>query len=147
MAERSRTGIDLIDSEHAYLINLLGRLEEICVKSRCNDCDATQIAQSGSTLIVLFSEFLDFMLKHFRDEEDFMRTIGMPKNLRERHVEEHANISQRIQELIDRNLDNVVVKPANFHLAISAILEDHIENWDVSIASHLGLCPLAAGGS
>ena len=147
LPEPLRTGVDVIDSEHAYLIDLLGRLEKVCVrvKSSCDACDAPQIAQCDNTLSVLFTEFLDFMSNHFRHEEIFMRTIGLPKNLRDQHTEEHANVSQRIQALIDRNPNNVVVKPADFHLAIVTWLEDHIKNWDMQIASHLGLRPLAEG--
>ncbi len=138
------TGVDVVDSEHAYLIDLLGRLERVCirVKSRCDSCDAPQIEQCDRALSVLFGEFLDYMLSHFRHEENFMRTIDLPRNWRDQHTEEHANISLRIQELISRNQNDVVVKPVDFHLAIVAWLEDHIKNWDMPIASHLGLRPL-----
>ena len=149
LTEPPCTGIDLIDSEDAYLIKLLGELEKVCVRGtlRCDACAVTQIAQCDSALTVLFSKFLGFMFKHFRDEENFMRMIGMPENLRDRHAEEHANISQRIRELIDQSLNTVVVNPADFHLTIVSWLEDHIKNWDMPIASHLGLPPKADGGS
>jgi hemerythrin-like metal-binding protein len=141
------TGVGLTDNEHAYLFYLLGRLEKVCVRdeSRCDACDATQIAQCDRPLSVLISEFLHFMSHHFHQEESLMRAIGMPKNLLDQHVEEHANISQRAHALVDSNRNNIVVKPADFQQVIVTWLEDHIKNWDMPIASHLGPRPQAEG--
>lgn len=133
------TGLDLIDHEHEYLHSLLNRLQTLCVRvaTPCHNCDSTQVAQCDGALSALFSEVFDFMIEHFRTEEALMQQNGFPTDLWRAHVEEHADIGHRIQSLVNRNPNQIVVKPADFHQTIRAWLDDHIAKADMQVANFL----------
>ena len=134
-----KTGIDLIDDEHAYLLILLERLRTLCVRTEepCHSCTREQLSQCDGALTALFAEVLDYMVGHFRSEEALMLQHQLPAALRHAHAEEHANIGQRLQSLISRSPHQIVVKPAEFHHTIRTWLEDHIKNSDLQIVDYL----------
>jgi hemerythrin-like metal-binding protein len=143
LPEPLRTGISLVDQEHGYLIDLLDRLHRICPRpdSVCDGCEPAKATHCENDLGTLFVELLEFMVEHFRHEEDLMRTLGLPRNVRELHAEAHADIAQRIRALIDPNPDNFAIKPAEFRQTVMAWLEDHIKNWDMQITRQGGNHP------
>jgi hemerythrin-like metal-binding protein len=139
------TGVDIVDQEHAVLVDLAGQLGRLCdrMESRCADCAAARIAQCDQALTEFMKNLLDYMLAHFRHEEAYMEMIGMPPAQLAAHCEEHANISERIMGLVDRNPCRIIAIPADLHDTISAWLTEHIGLWGRQIIDHLAREPLA----
>lgn len=142
-----RTGLNPIDSEHAYLDSLLARLTGIChcLSASCAGCDAEIQHRCNGALGGLLTELLDYMMQHFRHEEVLMKSLGMPGDLREQHAEEHARISDRVRHCMERNPATVPIAPADLHKILSGWLEDHIMGWDMQIARFAGNPPAAQG--
>ena len=137
------TGVDIIDSEHEYLIDWLDQLKLICdrEKESCLTCDDSLPSQRDTTLDEMLTELLAYMVEHFRREENLM--IGLPEWIREQHIIEHANIAERISQLLNEGSKNkdMIVSPMAMQNIITHWLEDHIRHWDIPVAICLGAKP------
>ena len=135
-----RTGVDLIDREHEYLIDRLDLLKQICGSGQgsCTSCDDTRQAGCDTTLGEMLTELLAYMVEHFRHEENLM--VGLPEWMRERHVVEHANIAERFSKLLrDSEADTgIIASPAALQDILTHWLENRIQQWDIPIADCLG---------
>gem|GEM_PF-4878333 len=73
---------------------------------------------------------------HFRSEEQLM--VLLPPEDAEAHKQEHADLSAKLVELlIQRPSALVSVKPSELSWFFRQWLVDHIQGWDVPLASRL----------
>lgn len=100
-------GIDLIDDQHRYLINLIDRID-------------TAIEENDS--IVIVQTVLDMKLYseiHFVEEEELMRNAEYPG------FEHHVKLHQQFIEKTDMFLDEIEQTP----LAATAEISTYLKNW------------------
>lgn len=133
-----RTGIELIDREHAQLIQLEDRLAHCCsiTRGQCDACPADSQNKCNETTNDIFSELLEFMCEHFMHEEGLM--IGVPREMAQAHKFEHAEISGRLAELISHNVGRAIpASPLELSRLVEDWLHDHIVRWDLPLARRL----------
>ena len=132
-----RTGIELIDREHAKLLKLEDRLASGCAKKgQCDTCPADSQNKCHETTNEMFSELLEFMCEHFMHEEGLM--IGVPREMAQAHKFEHAEISGRLAELISHNVGKAMLaSPWELSRLVEDWLHDHIVRWDLPLARRL----------
>ena len=100
------TGIAHIDFGHAQLLTSISSLRKLCVKPAsvsCNTCDRSQRGNCESSLIGHLGDLLIFILDHFQAEEKAMRDsllYMVDRHVCEAHMEDHAQISQKIQQIV-----------------------------------------------
>lgn len=101
-----KTGIPIIDDEHQRLRDFIDRLREICTefetRQTCADCPGDKICACEMALLDYVTELLDFMVEHFRNEENLMKDLGISARQHKRyllHAEDHANIAERVAVL------------------------------------------------
>lgn len=75
--KRMSIGVDAIDAQHKQLLAMMNRLHEACSGDAC---DLETVRQAAD-------EFSDYTHRHFRDEEQFMDSVGYPGF--DEHVEQH----------------------------------------------------------
>lgn len=101
------TGHKAIDFEHAQLLACMQTLRAVCNDfSRKEDCAAcSQEKREGceDSLVGLLGDLLAFIIDHFKTEELAMRDsllMAMDAEVCQAHMEDHANISAKVQEII-----------------------------------------------
>lgn len=84
------TGNEVVDSEHKRLIALIDRLE--------------LLGNGGGDLAVreALDELTDYVFVHFQMEEKLMRREEYPTLSLDAHLEEHAALAAKTQELVAR---------------------------------------------
>lgn len=119
------TGVPAIDEEHAYLIELEGRLARAL-----RDRNEAEVA-------TVFHDLLDYMTEHFSHEELLMGCLSPAAA--KRHKEEHANISGRLVQFIGRPgaPARLSIDPHELAAIVAAWLENHIRYWDMPLAKIL----------
>ena len=117
--EKYSIGIRSIDNQHKKLFMLVNRLY-----------DLNEETTTKETIRSILYDFSDYMSTHFKEEEEYMRSIGYDK------LEEHK---QMHKELID-TLALIIKTPANLSIIKSKIkviakraLVSHIINEDSKI--------------
>jgi hemerythrin-like metal-binding protein len=116
-------GVDAIDDQHKYLLNLIGRID-----IATEDSDAAAIVEA----IVDVRRYAEI---HFVEEEDLMREIEYPD------LDNHKAMHQRFLEKANEFLDELEQNP----LAVSAEISNYLSNWwthhikktDAKFARHL----------
>ena len=101
------TGHKAIDFEHQQLLACMQSLRNLCRdfagKANCADCALEKRIDCETDLVGLLGDLLAFILDHFKSEEVMMREsllLSMHPEICEAHMEDHANISSKIQEII-----------------------------------------------
>ena len=116
-------GIKLIDNEHKKLFELVNELYNVE--------DGPNVKEKIRKILYSFS---DYTAIHFKDEEEFMKSISYPD------LEEHKKIHQMIIE----NLSHIIHTPATLGIIKSKmkivakrILIEHILNEDMKISRYI----------
>ncbi len=102
-----QTGHDLIDREHRMLLTCLGGLQRLCIDldnmADCMSCSAARRHDCEQHLVAMLGDLLAFILDHFQSEEKVMRDslmLAFDQAICEAHMEDHANISTRVQQIV-----------------------------------------------
>lgn len=101
------TGHQVIDAEHRLLLSSISGLRRICVDQvncrHCGNCQETARKHCEMQLIAMLGDVLSFVLDHFKTEETIMRDSLLKlvdRELCEAHMEDHAAISGKVQEIV-----------------------------------------------
>ncbi len=101
------TGHQAIDFEHRQLMESIQSLRNLCQgfadKKDCGGCQEEKRQSCERHLVGLLGDLLAFILDHFKNEEIVMRDsllLSFNRDVCEAHMEDHANISAKIQEII-----------------------------------------------
>ena len=112
-------GIKDIDKQHKKLFELVNKLYDLN--------DNANIKEEIRDILYAFS---DYTKVHFKDEEDYMKSISYPE------LEKHKEIHERIVE----SLSNIIHTPATLNIVKSKmrvvakrVLIEHIVNEDFKI--------------
>lgn len=103
------TGHIRIDEEHRRLLFQMDALCGICIDPQslkdCTSCRAARQLDCEGRLVPLLGDLFASMLDHFASEEQLMRDAHMhlrDGDLCAAHIEDHAAIAQKVQELVSR---------------------------------------------
>lgn len=120
------TGLDTVDEQHHYLVDLINQFGELLMQPQ---------GASASEIEKLFGELARYAQYHFSEEETLMASAHLDERHIAHHVKEHA---QFLSDLNYMHADVAASKPA----AASALLH-YLSNW---LAYHiLGSDQLMAG--
>lgn len=132
------TGHVRIDRDHRQLLALLGELRRICRDPGglpdCATCSADQQLACEGRLIVLLGDLFSCILEHFAGEELLMRDAQMQLAEGEHyaaHIEDHAAIAQKVQELVARlDIVHTVERIRELDGLLARWVANHIEMHD-----------------
>lgn len=140
-----QTGHKHLDAEHALLLKSIQTLRRVCVDQHrfhhCGNCDHERHAQCESDLVSLLGDLLAFILDHFRTEEAIMRDslmIMVDRDVCEAHMEDHAAISGKIQEIVvalDRT--SLVARIGELDALLVRWVSNHIQMHDMLLVRWL----------
>jgi hemerythrin-like metal-binding protein len=140
-AQKYQSGLATVDLDHERLYELGSRLTNYCPHgvSPCVGCEKR--SQCDPAISELCVELLSFMADHFRHEESMMDIL--PEDFAESHKLEHAEISRRLAELVERGQGkSPPINPGELNQFVSDWLHSHLRDWDRSLIDML-----AAAGS
>lgn len=130
------TGHQVIDAEHRLLLSSISGLRRICVDQtkhpHCGGCDSTARQQCEMQLVAMLGDVLSFILDHFKTEEAIMRDSLLKlvdRELCEAHMEDHAAISGKVQEIV------AALDPMN-NVGLIRELDHLLSRW---IVNHIAL--------
>ncbi|HJW25830.1 MAG TPA: hemerythrin family protein [Rhodocyclaceae bacterium] len=135
------TGNPGSDSDHRLLLNAMARLREVCVdherRADCASCAPARAAACNRDLVDTLGELLACLIDHFFAEERAMRKLGLSqreKELCDRHVEDHALISDTVLRIVAA-LDSprTVVLIRQLHSVLGNWVKHHIELHDMAL--------------
>lgn len=111
--ERFHTGIELIDSEHARLFEIIREVADVI--------DSQTLYDKYDEIIRLLEELKDYTEFHFRDEEEYMTSIAYPgldgqKRAHAVFVDKLVNINLEELEEIDEHQDEYLTGLIDFLL-------------------------------
>lgn len=136
------TGIAIVDFEHGQLLSCMATLRQLCVDTSRNDCqlcDAAQHEKCESLLIGLLGDLLVFILDHFQQEEKAMHDtllFMLDRDVCEAHMEDHAQISERIQKIVAANDPaNTVVQVRELGFVLERWVSNHVVLHDQALAN------------
>lgn len=133
------TGHQVIDAEHRMLLSSISGLRRICADQanhpHCGNCDLAARQHCENQLVAMLGDVLSFILDHFKTEETIMRDSLMrmvDRELCEAHVEDHAAISSKVQEIIAK-LDpmNSVALIRELDVLLSRWIVNHVALHDI----------------
>lgn len=108
------TGFKVIDFEHEQLLGCIHSLRRLCLEfaqqKDCTSCEEETRQACETQLIGMLGDLLAFVLDHFKNEEAVMRQsmlLDVEREVCRAHMEDHADISAKIQEII------MALKPMN----------------------------------
>jgi hemerythrin-like metal-binding protein len=134
------TGHQAIDFEHRQLLACMMAARSVCTDftgfKDCSGCIAARRTLCENELVRLLGDLLSFILDHFKTEEEIMRDsllIMVDRDLCEAHMEDHAAISLKIQQIVSaldsrhtvnllRDLDNLLGQWITNHIAMHDML-------------------------
>ncbi|MDY0117014.1 MAG: bacteriohemerythrin [Sulfurimonadaceae bacterium] len=118
-----KLGFNIVDAQHQHLFILVNRLYALE--------DNKNIKEEMKQILYDFS---DYMKTHFKDEEDYMYSIGYP------HLEEHQachnNLVEMLAKLIHTPAKLSIIKTKMKLIAKKALIE-HIIKEDIKIKHFL----------
>jgi hemerythrin-like metal-binding protein len=135
-----QTGHQHLDAEHGLLLNSITNLRRVCIDQvrlrHCGNCDHGRRQHCEGNLVSMLGDLLAFILEHFRTEEAIMRDslmVMVDRDVCEAHMEDHAAISGKIQEIVMaldrmntvvliRELDELLMRWVGNHIALHDIL-------------------------
>jgi hemerythrin-like metal-binding protein len=130
------TGFKVIDFEHEQLLGCMHSLRRLCrdfvVQKDCTSCESAIRQSCEKHLIGMLGDLLAFVLEHFKNEEAIMRQsmlLDVNREVCQAHMEDHADISAKIQEII------MALKPMNTVVLLRE-LDVLLQRW---IANHVML--------
>ena len=114
--------IDLIDEEHRFLIFLMNKLYEQYHKG-----------EPQETVRVAFSELIDYAVKHFKDEEEYMASIKYSDL--DAHKAIHKNLLNRLKTY-SQEFDNSNGQISEYVFTFLKLwVTSHIKGIDAKIAN------------
>lgn len=134
------TGHQLIDFEHRHLLGCITSLRRVCDdqlgRHQCGDCGEAKRNRCEGNLVGMLGDLLAFILDHFKTEEGIMRDsllLMVDRDLCEAHMEDHAAISGKVQEIVAaldpmktvsliRDLDGLLLRWITHHIALHDML-------------------------
>lgn len=147
------TGHKKVDFEHRHLLSSIQNVRRVCDdlagRRDCTACHQNRQDCCENDLVSLLGDLLAFILDHFRHEEAIMREsllLAIDRQVCEAHMEDHAAISAKIQEIVARidrgrvvtllrDLDALLASWINNHIHLhDMILADWLERHDVHSA-------------
>jgi len=144
-----QTGHELIDREHRTLLGCLDALRRLCIDlpgmTDCQSCSVERRHDCDQHLVSMLGDLIAFILDHFQTEEKIMRDslmVMLDRDVCEAHMEDHANISSKIQEIV-MALDpqRTVVRLRELENLIERWIENHIRLHDRLLVRWIELDP------
>lgn len=117
--DRYSLGIEAIDTQHKQLFALVNRLYDLQENKNTKD-----------ELRTILYEFSDYMQTHFKEEEEFMLSIGYDKL--EEHKQLHKDIINHLTSVIQTPTKLSIMKTKMKIVAKRALI-DHIMHEDSKI--------------
>ena len=136
------TGHRLIDMEHRFLIDAIANLQRICKSTiefkDCISCGRMQQARCENNLVSLLGDVFAFILDHFRNEEEIMRTsmlLVIDRAVCDAHIEDHAEIAAKVQQIVSAlDASHVVSRIRELEAQLSRWLTNHIALHDMLLS-------------
>lgn len=119
--EQYNTGVELIDSQHRNLVNIINELHE-----------AREHGSVQQALNEVLPRLVDYTVYHFNSEEAYMEEHGYA-NL-EKHRESHQLFKEQILEIVDHEYDEQVYSLDMLSMYLKMWLLQHILVDDMEIA-------------
>lgn len=135
------TGNYLIDDEHRLLLGIMKNLRRVCVDpdrlDSCRGCDRLRQNACEKEVVSQLGDLFAFILDHFSTEESIMRDsllLMVDQDLCEAHIEDHAAIAEKVQEIVAR-LDRMktVERIHELDALLARWIEHHIVLHDVML--------------
>jgi hemerythrin-like metal-binding protein len=89
-SEELNTGVDVIDSQHRELVDMLNRAAPVLARS---SQDSMQVVGP------LLDGLVNYAAVHFRTEEEMMASAGMDARAREHHHATHAGFAEQVARM------------------------------------------------
>jgi hemerythrin-like metal-binding protein len=135
------TGIGQVDFEHGQLLSCMATLRQLCsdpTRNSCQPCSSRQRAHCESSLISILGDLLIFILDHFHSEEKAMREsllYMLDREVCEAHMEDHAHISEKIQQIVAAiEPDKTVLQVRELSALLERWMTHHVELHDNALA-------------
>ena len=119
--EQYNTGVELIDSQHRNLVNIINELHE-----------AREHGSVQQALNEVLPRLVDYTVYHFNSEEAYMEEHGYA-NL-EKQRESHQLFKEQILEIVDHEYDEQVYSLDMLSMYLKMWLLQHILVDDMEIA-------------
>ncbi len=147
-----QTGHALIDREHRMLLTCLNGLQRLCIDldnmADCTSCSGERRRDCEQHLVAMLGDLLAFILDHFQTEEKIMRDslmLTFDQEVCEAHMEDHANISTRVQQIVMALEPNkTVVHLRELKVLIERWIANHIRLHDLSLVRWIAHDPNSA---
>lgn len=130
------TGHKNLDAEHRLLVAAISGLRKVCIDHinmpHCGNCEKSVRSACENQLVAMLGDLLAFILDHFKTEETIMRDSLLQlvdRDLCEAHMEDHAAISCKVQEIV------AALNPMN-SVGLIRDLDGLLSRW---ILNHIGL--------
>lgn len=143
------TGNHLIDDEHRLLLSIMRDLRRVCIDpaglETCRGCSSSRQASCEKDVVSLLGDLFAFILEHFSSEERIMRDAMMQvtdRELCDAHVEDHAAIAQKVQEIVSRlDREQTVRRIRELDTLLARWIENHIGLHDLMLVRWLNSDP------
>ena len=136
------TGFKIMDDGRCHLLASINTLRKICIDhiglADCSTCTLAMRHNCEENLVGMLGDLISFVLEHFKAEEEIMRDsllLMVDRDHCEAHMEDHAEISGKVQEIVAA-LDpmNTVSRIRELEALLSRWLTHHIALHDVLLA-------------
>jgi len=136
------TGHRLIDMEHRFLIDAIANLQRICKSTTefkdCISCGRMQQARCENNLVALLGDVFAFILEHFRNEEEVMRSsmlLVIDRAVCDAHIEDHAEIAAKVQQIVAAlDSSHVVSRIRELEAQLARWVTNHIALHDMLLS-------------
>ena len=98
-SDKFATGIELIDTQHRWLVNLANRLHDALNTAAPNRKEQGEILEG----------LMDYTMNHFIAEEELFQRFGYPDTVE--HRDEHNRFTARVLDLLQRHEAGETVEP------------------------------------
>ncbi|MFY9326749.1 MAG: bacteriohemerythrin [Georgfuchsia sp.] len=123
------TGLEQVDQQHRFLVNLINRLGETLIEGG---------GQKSELLLATFTQLTDYARYHFAEEERLMQQYGVALRHREPHLRHHVRFIEQLSTMW--NSRNAMTNPADtLHGFLRSWLGFHILGVDQSLARQITL--------
>lgn len=131
-------GIPVIDEQHVRLCGLANRL-----------LDHPDVSTSDERVVDILTDLGQFLLLHFRTEEEYMRRLGMPTDEIASHHQAHNRIIDQYADLNLAAAQGMKHSSADIFRQVKRWVSDHLDMDDLKIRDYVSggdLLPAAGSG-
>ena len=114
-----KVGIKIVDDQHKQLFDIVNKLYDL------EDED-----NSKEELRSILYKFNEYMQTHFKDEEEYMASIGYPAL--DEHKQIHNDIMKNLADIVHTPAKLAIIK-SKMRVVAKRVLIDHIVNEDIKI--------------